>query len=702
VAPLGYRHIAGSYGTGDVEPLTRFKEEEKFREFLNSLDIVPPAILCDRRANNNKVPRCPTRDRPKSKNGAFEFYQDDGIAAGWGQNFRIHDAPIPWCIKSAIDMSREERAKYNHFIESKKKEREEDEELGREGARIRAQEEMERASLNFSSHPYLKKKGVQKHHAKLFNGKLKIPLYDQSGDLVNVQTIHPNGDKRPITGGQYKEIYSVFGDPAEAPAIYIGEGFATCATIHEATGAPVYMSVQCHNLPWMASHVKAKHPGARIVICGDIDEEGQKRAKEATKLCFGEVAFPCFPGGTPEDQNDFNDMAALAGIEAVRALLIGKKEAVSAEDIQKALTAMGYYLEGDPAPSRRIAIIKKMLPRDGTGIIGGQSGAGKSFIAIDLAIAIAAGQSFFGKPTRTRVGTIYYAAEGGGSIAYRIEAAKRARGITERIPIFHHITVGDMMDEKNIEEKISSILMAKSVSEKFFGVPVGLIVFDTISACFHMDDENSNAEAAQICRILKQIADATDCFVIAVHHYGKDRERGLRGASSWRGNVDQVFAVVGDVDENRAWKDRTLILNKNKEGEEGRIGAFELDRVEVGRDEDGEPITSMTVRAMLEKVLKKPSKKNMSQAERTFMKAIEICFRECAFDHQTADGETISVVLNESIRQRFYSIYELDQPDPAKRKDALRRQFSNGRDACITGGSICCETSLDGGVVWLA
>jgi hypothetical protein len=73
-------------------------------------------------------------------------------------------------------------------------------------------------------------------------------------------------------------------------------------------------------------------------------------------------------------------------------------------------------------------------------------------------------------------------------------------------------------------------------------------VIDTIAACFVMKDEDDNAEATKVCGILGSIGEEVGTLMAPVHHYGKNPESGLRGASAWKGSADVVEGVLADVD----------------------------------------------------------------------------------------------------------------------------------------------------------
>jgi hypothetical protein len=102
-------------------------------------------------------------------------------------------------------------------------------------------------------------------------------------------------------------------------------------------------------------------------------------------------------------------------------------------------------------------------------------------------------------------------------------------------------------------------------------------------------DENSNSEVAEFLRILgTELRDALACTVSIVHHTGKAGDS-LRGASAMFNNTDFVLSVERDGKEMLA----TLDFPKTKDAERPDPTVFELSVQQLGKDEDGDPITSL-------------------------------------------------------------------------------------------------------------
>jgi hypothetical protein len=129
-----------------------------------------------------------------------------------------------------------------------------------------------------------------------------------------------------------------------------------------------------------------------------------------------------------------------------------------------------------------------------------------------------------------------------------------------------------------------------------FGVRLGRFVIDTVAATFSMKDEDDNAEASKVCKLLRCLYEETSALADAVHHYGKNPESGLRGASAWKGSADVVMGVLADIDPlSGATSNRELVFNKARDGVQGPLSPFDLQFVRLGLDQYGEDYGSCCV-----------------------------------------------------------------------------------------------------------
>jgi AAA domain len=242
------------------------------------------------------------------------------------------------------------------------------------------------------------------------------------------------------------------------------------------------------------------------------------------------------------------------------------------------LVATFTFLGDAPATAPR-ELIKKLLPAYGVAVTGGQPSAGKTFIEMHKALCLAKALPFFGRKIVERVGTAFVAAEGRALIPNRFAAALAKELITEKLPIAWINQLPDFSSADGIKLFIRQL---RTLDERFqgdFGVRLGQVPIDTVAASFGMKDEDDNAEATKVCNIMRTIGDETGALVAPVHHYSKNPESGLRGASAWKGSADVVMGVLADIDplSGRA-SNRELVCAKARDGEQGPISPFELER----------------------------------------------------------------------------------------------------------------------------
>jgi len=187
--------------------------------------------------------------------------------------------------------------------------------------------------------PYLVRKGVQAHGVRyLPDGTLIVPMRNEAGELHNLQRIAPhkptNGDpeKRFLPGGRKSGLWHLIGQVDGAPALLLAEGYATAASLHDATGLPVAVAFDAGNQVHVAKALRALHPALPMLVCGDDDRAteartgknpGRDKALAAARAANTEAAPAgvVFPAGLPEGGTDFNDLAVHAGLDAVRALV---------------------------------------------------------------------------------------------------------------------------------------------------------------------------------------------------------------------------------------------------------------------------------------------------------------------------------------------------------------------------------------------
>lgn len=161
-------------------------------------------------------------------------------------------------------------------------------------------------------HHYLTAKGCSPHGLRQQGNTLLVPIF-HAGCLVNLQRISPTGEKRFLSGGRVKESYALIGIPSPFAHLYVCEGWATGATIHEESGAAVACAMNAGNLLSVGQHLQNQHPDATLIIAGDDDRQtdGNPGREAAIRAAFaldcGHV-LPQWPVDAPSSLSDFNDL----------------------------------------------------------------------------------------------------------------------------------------------------------------------------------------------------------------------------------------------------------------------------------------------------------------------------------------------------------------------------------------------------------
>lgn len=223
-------------------------------------------------------------------------------------------------------------------------------------------------------------------------------------------------------------------------------------------------------------------------------------------------------------------------------------------------------------------LIKGLLDTTALSVLYGPSGAGKTFAALDIAWHVATGTGWNGKKVR-QTAVVYLAAEGSRGAMKRISALGRRFGVDLAIVPLHFRLAN--VDLFHADADLSAAIDAIAA------VPdVGLVIVDTLSAVFAGGDENSPVDMGTLVKNLNRLRAGTAAHVMSVHHTGKEKAKGARGHSLLKAALDTELEVL----------DGRLTATKQREIETGFSLAFGLDVVQLGHDEDGDPITSCVVR----------------------------------------------------------------------------------------------------------
>lgn len=389
-----------------------------------------------------------------------------------------------------------------------------------------------------------------------------------------------------------------------------------------------------------------------------------------------------------DNRPDWLETTIMKACAVVKNVAEGRRpaEAIPPDVAKVAIEAgplVGFVFDGDApiAPSREL--VKHMLPVEGVAFLGGQSGAGKTFVAVDLAIALASKNAdhsncgFFGRKICERVGVAIFAAEGFGTLTLRIKAAKKHRGLHANLPIAHLGDVPDLANMAQIDLVGTWLVALNDEFRRKFGVRLGLIVIDTVAAAFNLADENNNAEASRVLRNMRKLGDVSGALILAVHHYGKNADTGLRGASAFKAGADAILSVLAiRNDTTGTVRNRSISLAKSRTSDEGPISGFDLKFTPFGIDGDDEMFGSCVVIPNNAPIAHRGADKESASIAK-FREA----FKAALNDHGVAStnpatNETTRTVLVTHVQANFTKSYGSETTDERKRAENARKAFS--------------------------
>ncbi len=402
-------------------------------------------------------------------------------------------------------------------------------------------------------------------------GALVVPCWRPDGTLSTLQIIAP-----PATAARLKaagkpaklnlpgarlEGWHTIGDPG--PLTYIVEGIGQAWAVHQATGHPAVVAFGWGRVRSVTEQLRERAPSARLVL---VPDRGKERDAQEIAKDHG-AAVATMPQGEPSNF-DASDLAQRDGLEALREILTAatapRYKLLGSDDL-RALPPLAWRVRG-------------VLPASGVAALYGPSASGKSFLAMDMAAAIAEGAPWFGcRVIPTPV--VYVALEGEAGIRLRAAAweARNGRPLPDDLGVVlqsFHLT-----DPRDIQD-LAAVM------------PRGGVLFvDTLNRAAPLAEENGSGDMGEILEAVKALQAAMGGIVVLVHHSGKDATKGMRGHSSLFAAMDAAVEVSRNGDR-REWR-----VAKAKDGADGLAYPFRLNVVDLGTDDHGDPVTSCVVEA---------------------------------------------------------------------------------------------------------
>jgi putative DNA primase/helicase len=308
----------------------------QFEAALRRRRIIPPQCI----VVDGRIHRADVEGKPARNPDASYMLNLVGVPAGGYQNWTDGRGWENWCLTGARErLSPAEKVE----LEKKLRAAAASANAERREAQTRAAAKAQRlfgGAAPCNGHPYLTSKKVNGYGVRLLYGKVVVPLFCKD-TIFNLQFIDGDGHKRFLRGGCISGAYYMIGEPDGT--IYIAEGYATAATIHQVTDAAAVVGLFDSNLLRVAEAIREKYPTAKIIVCADDDwktdgNPGRTHAEAAALAVSGLVAVPIFGDCRTNRETDFNDLFNASGAEAVRRCL-GEARAPSPRQDDDAIIA---------------------------------------------------------------------------------------------------------------------------------------------------------------------------------------------------------------------------------------------------------------------------------------------------------------------------------------------------------------------------
>lgn len=332
--------------------------------------------------------------------------------------------------------------------------------------------------------------------------------------------------------------------------------------------------------------------------------------------------------------------------------------------------------------------VKRLWPRVGVAFAGGPTGVAKTFWLLDACARVCRGEPVLGRPS-IPAGVVYVGAEDSAGVRLRIEGLRLERGCLGEHQFQFIGAAPDLTNPVDVDDLKAALVEARDLMAAH-GIPLGLVVIDTMSAATPGADENTAKDMGPVLNALQDMARELETLIVVVAHTGKDESRGLRGWSGLMANADGII-MLEDPEGSEVRRGKVV---KVKNGRAGDRFAFTLKVVVLGEDEDGDSIDTCVIE---DTDLPEPTKGGARGGKAAdngelVVRALHLCLDEYAVDVYAPGADRAKGVEVSRLRQKAYTIgVGPTEPDPAVDGDLeeerrLKRKWQGQRKADFDRG----------------
>jgi putative DNA primase/helicase len=440
-----------------------------------------------------------------------------------------------------------------------------------------------------ADHRYFLNKHIKPYGLRAVKGLLIVPMRDTTDELHNLQFIKGDGTKKFLAGGRVSGHY--FGIGAPDGVLCITEGYATAASVHEATGHAVAVAFNAGNLLPVAKELRSKFPDVRLILCADDDHRtagnpGITKATEAARAVGGLLAVPDFGESRPDDASDFNDLHQQHGAKAVqRAVANAQPPAIPEQqpttENAPANDSASEFVTYRQASSIEAKPISWLWPgriaKGKVSMIAGNPGLGKSQVTASMAAIVSTGGLWPVDRVRAEQGSVVILSaedDAADTIVPRLHASGAD---TTRVLILD--AVREVNNGKTVERGFNLRIDLSKLGAMLAGIgDVALVVIDPVTAYLGDTDSHKNAEVRALLAPLSDLAAAHGVAVVCVSHLNKgnsnDALMRVMGSLAFVAAARAAWIVAKDPENERR---RLFLPAKNNIGNDLSGLAFSIE-----------------------------------------------------------------------------------------------------------------------------
>lgn len=433
-------------------------------------------------------------------------------------------------------------------------------------------------------------------------GALVVPAMTIDGSLQSLQLIPPLGQKMNLPGCPISGALHIVGELVSGGVAYVCEGIGQAWAVWQATGHAAVCCFGWGNVHNVTHQLRRDNPGMALVLV--LDRGKENAAQELAREVNATLVY--MPQDKP-DNYDAWDYARDYGVTELERLLLEQAQLppapttpetsastkveqvvetveIPAPEGESWLSQLNVVFADDVSYAPPDELVEGVLVSEKTSVLYGDSNSGKTFLAIDIAAAVARGIDWQGR--RTEQGAVLYlACEAPQSVLNRLAAYRQHHNCV--VPSFAVVK----RPVNFFQSEVDACAVAELVHEiERTGQKVRLVVVDTLARVSSGANENSGEDMGPVMARVDWIREKCHVHVLVIHHCGKNAAAGSRGWSGIRAAIDTEIEVSESV------AGRVAEITKERDlGSKGTRLGFRLEPVTLGTTKWGAPSTTCIV-----------------------------------------------------------------------------------------------------------